>query len=137
MISLDFIYRTLADYGKEYGESVIHCSADWANKRKVLAHQMMNECSSNPHVDRPALIKTYLDWSTIAELVTEKEKRQPVLTGLPREYRIAKMRYYELQADGNHKVSETCRRKMDELLRIATHGELRTIELQLQDVSYA
>lgn len=133
MISLDFIRRKLATYGREYGDVVEHCSFAWVNRRKELAKQMMDDCARNPMTNRPAVIKTYLDWSVISDLVFQKEKQQPVLSGLPKEYRIARTKYHEAVADKNEKISTECHRKMDELLSAATPDELNDIELHIHE----
>ena len=92
---------------------------------------MMKENSRNPHANRPALIKTYMDWSTIADAVQQKEKQLHPLSGLPREYYIARTRYHEAVADKNTKLSDECHRKMDELLNGATEEEMAIIENEI------
>lgn len=135
MDQLTFIKKSLISYSKRYGDVVQHCSATYALRRKEEAQQEMQQFAADPKADRPHLIQRFLDWSTILSMAEAKEKSYtPLLTGLPREYRIARQKMYEAQADDHLSVAAACRDKAEELLRIATPGELRTIELHVHDL---
>jgi hypothetical protein len=137
MDQLAFVRRSLNRFAKTYGEVVRYCSLQYAERRKEEAHEIMTRESTNPKAERARLCQEYLDWGTIVTLVQKKEKEEdPLLSDFAKEYKIARQKFYEAEADGKKKTAEDCQVKMDEILYNATITERKEIEIHvLEDLT--